>query len=467
MNASTNFTILRHNNLCVELKSKNGIQVIVYKKDYYYYDSKRYIYASKNGEDLKSLNMEREAELAITKTGIQYASSSLRYLTGKQNIKYIDEIIADIETAKNPEYIGLYCICLIYEISKLNQKNMEIYIKKIIPFLHFASDFISSSYADLLSIFDKHCSVSQELKTEFYLNLYKADLYVFRSYTRNVSENINLAINYALTTHRKDLKDTLLKYQKISSDNENIRFVLNEYKGIGINPDELLDCLMTYKRSDLLYYYLTDNIDYIKKELGNNGFSVMIYLRYLDLNGYKDKIPSLAKKLIKYIKSTKDYYSLRVFLTDDDILDIYINDKKDDKELVNYTLPICCENEKLSQQIMTCNKLSEYGYYSYKKEINLLSYAYSYLNNLKKLDDYDCKDFRMDIRSEMNYGRLKEKYEFAIGLVGYQDKNATRYFFSPEFDSLLGNPYFAIAKSLAYTKQGKKIKNMYQYPEVK
>ena len=67
----------------------------------------------------------------------------------------------------------------------------------------------------------------------------------------------------------------------------------------------------------------------------------------------------------------------------------------------------------------------------------------------------------------MNCGKLESYYEEAIGLVFYQDKNATRYFFSPKFDRLLGNPYFALTKALAYTKQGKKIKNMYQYPEVK
>lgn len=108
-------------------------------------------------------------------------------------------------------------------------------------------------------------------------------------------------------------------------------------------------------------------------------------MRFLASNGYTDKIPLLAKKLIPYVKNVKDYYSLRVFLSDNDILDIFIYENKNKNKDYNYYLALRYKEKNILNQIKTSNKFGDYyyGYYTYRYV--LLSYTYSYLNNLGEL----------------------------------------------------------------------------------
>lgn len=469
MGDNFNFSVLRHNSICIELVNGNGEQILVYKI-YSYYNDDRYKYATKGFNDFNKRELFNIFDKAFASLKIdsvnRFLDSRYNISKGKQSPKYVDDILNDLETATNPDYVSLSCINLIYELSKMNAKNIELYANKIIPYLTNTVNFLDYSFRYLISRFESNDQIPQEIKTDFYLNLYKATPDSFDG-NSSLFSYVKDALKYALSMKRKDLKDILEKTATISCQDSNAKFILNEYKGIGIKPEELLDCLLMYKRPDLLYYYLTENIDYIKDNFDENDFSISIYLRFLASNGYIEKIPFLAKKLIRYVKKVKDYYSLRVFLSDNDILDVFTKENKNEDTKYTYYLASKCEEKNISEQIKFTNKLDSYYYDNYSNKAILLSYAYSYLNNLVELSDYNCKDFRMDIRSEMNCGELERHYEEAIGLVCYQDKNATRYFFSPEFERLQGNPYFALAKALAYTKQGKKIKNMYQYPEVK
>lgn len=469
MGENFNFSILRHNSICIELKINNGDQILVYKL-LSYYSTDKYIYAIKDNTDLTKRELFNIFDKAFSSVKVECVDRffNSRYLTNttRQNTKYVEDILNDLESSINPKYVSLSCINLIYELSKMNAKSLETYGNKIIPYLTKTENFLGYNFRYLISNFESTNQLSKEIKADFYLNLYRAIPDSFDD-DRSLFSKIKESLKYALSMKRKDLKDILNKTKIISADDINAKFVLDEYKGIGIKPEELLDCLLLYKKTDLLYFYLTENIKYVVKNFDNNNFSIALYLRFLASNGYTDKIPLLAKKLIPYVKNVKDYYSLRVFLSDNDILDIFIYENKNKNKDYNYYLALRCEEKNISDQIKAANKFDDfyYGYYTYRYV--LLSYTYSYLNNLEELSDYTCKDFRTEIRNEMNCGKLESYYEEAIGLVCYQDKNATRYFFSPEFDRLLGNPYFALTKALAYTKQGKKIKNMYQYPEVK
>ncbi len=142
-----------------------------------------------------------------------------RYLTNttRQNTKYVEDILNGLESSINPKYVSLSCINLIYELSKMNGKSLEIYGNKIIPYLTKTENFLGYNFRYLISNFESNNQLSQEIKADFYLNLYRAIPNSFDD-DKSLFSNIKESLKYALSMKRKDLKDILNKTKIISAD---------------------------------------------------------------------------------------------------------------------------------------------------------------------------------------------------------------------------------------------------------
>ncbi len=463
---------LRNNEICFELIDKNGSQFLAFRdpnstySSYYGYRELFIVQAKDTGTYhpaslSNALSIQTNLIRAVPLKSLLNKFKPNNY---KVNPSFIDGVLKDLEDASNPTYIGNYCIALIFEMTKMDTNNANKYAKQIIRWMSYTNNIVDEAFDKLIDVFDKNIYINSDLKEEFYLKLAQShvDFDICPLTETYIKRTIKEAINKGIT----DLDENLLfRFPIANSSSPEADLLYENYHGLGIYPNEIPTYLMKRKKVDELYSFLTKYPAYLKTYFNNKDRLAIYLIRYLATNGYQDKVKELAMKLLPYVKSAKDYYSLRVFLTDDELMSSLPLSKDSYYDYVDSPcfLSIHLESNELAMKIAKRDYIFGHGEYI------ILSYVFGYTPN-DRLRDYYCKDLRQGIRDNMFYSNSPARffYATALGLIAYGDKTVLRYFCTKESDDIyLGDPYYALIRAFISCKTGKKVKDIYQYPEEK
>ena len=212
---------------------------------------------------------------------------------------------------------------------------------------------------------------------------------------------------------------------------------------------------------------LLENPQYFNEPLEKGSFSAIELIRYLALHGYSSRVAELAKSLIAYTSSPKDYFALRVFLSDDDLLESCKKKAQFFYDINDFSLPLTFESDDLATKIKK-EALQMTTTYYYRSKTTLIKYAYGY-EKYGEFDSYYAKEARSDIRYDMSIGRDSSGFaDLALALINAGDKNILRTIFTPEAeDTYTGDPIYALLRADCNLKLGKKVSDMHVYPEGK
>ncbi len=462
-------TCLRACKMCFEIKDESGQQFVVFRESGSYYAS---MLVESRDEINVSIEKKKSLQQAIEQISKEtnsatYSSYELK-VWGSQYVcgdpKFIEAALKDMKVAKNPAYVGNYCVALLCEIAKLPKVKMLPYLKELVPYLDKTALIAGDHLDDYLEEIEKVHLMPKEVRRPFYFALAKSNLVFSRvPYLTGAIEDELLK---AIHDREDGLEGLLRRFPVIESSGENADFVYEKYRGIGMKPTFFILYMAKNDKAETLYETLIKDPDYFVDSFDDEiGFSPMEVVRYLSSRGYENKVKELAKALMKVIKEPEDYCFLQPFLSEDEIIEIFKNKpkEKDRWEDKSRILPCLLGTKKVKDAL----KEEHVGYY-YPERYSIPACAYRCGDfDLPELEDYQVKNVRTDVRNSLlNKDKGEEFFAFAIGLVAYGDKAVSRYFLS-EFEDRYGdNPYFCLVKAYIGST-GKKVKDMYAYPEGK
>lgn len=473
-----NFKLVRKNMLCFEMKDSNGNQFSVFKNkgysSYYYYDDDdedSYYIESKDinihiDNELQVIAYQLDLSCDLKNPGHDWFYIDRSYIAhSRPDFSYVDAVLEDLKTATNPNYIGNYCTFLIIELMKMAKSEAAFYAKKIIPYLSYTRNLYSEYFNNIINTFSSISVLPKEMLPDFYFKLALSN--VTREEAPDLFDNCEYYLKLAVDEKRTDLKDVLLRFPVIEKNSANAEFILETYQGIGINPKSLPAYLINKNRGDLLFSLLLEQPQYFEEPLKNATFFAIELIRYLALHGFSSSIAELAKSLIAYTKSPKDYFALRVFVSDDDLVESFKKKRQFNNNILDYSIPYNVESNDLVKKIIDATfPSSSIHLYNYKLEFS--KYAFGY-DNHGEVDIDDAKGIRSYVRNDIN--NKKPSSEFAdktLALINAGDKNILRYLFAPEAEETYsGDPIYALFKADCNLKLGKKVPDMHVYPEGK
>ncbi len=445
------------------MQHKSGDQYVVLYR-YSYFSNKFYIQC-KNPVTCKidEYELQRIASdlynLGDRISDYDSVTNSYNFRKQKENIPFVDEAFRDMKEAKNPKYISYYCYILLAEIANMKKTNFSTYFPAIFPYLSKLTNVLSDDLERLLSCYLEYMNLPSDLRNEFLLALAKSN-FQFRDGNYCYNQIVNMLYAF-VDKKREDLRDVLIRFPVFSSKSIQADFLLEKYDGLGIKNKELPRLLCNRGKKETLYSLVMDNPSYLAdyfKECGN----AIELVRYLSLHGYHGQVKEMAMSLLPYIENAKDYYALRIFLSDDEVLQTFKKMAEKEDPHINFLAFRYFDKKELAQQI----KLDTY-YYSNQDSI-ALGYTYGYDSLIKGLDEYASKEMRRRIREKMGYRSFKDIYTYSIGLIEAEDKISFKYYFTPEAEErYLSDPYFCLTKAYLGLRQQKKIKDMYPYKEAK
>ncbi len=462
-------TCLRACKMCFEIKDESGQHFVVFRDPGSYYGA---ILVENRDElnvpDEKRQSLKQAVEHISKETNsASYGAYELR-VWGSQYANGDPEFIAaalkDMKAAKNPAYVGNYCVALLCEIAKLPKVKTLPYLKELIPYLDKTTSLAGEHLDDYLKTIEKFYPMPEEVRRPFYFALASSNVAFYRvSYLTEAIEN---ELVKAINSKEEDLGGLLRRFPVIKSSGPNADFVYEKYHGIGMKPNFFILYMIKNGKVETLYDTLIKNPEYIKDSLEDKeGFSPMEVFRYLASHGYEGKKKEIAKALMKVTKNPKAYFFLRPFLSEDEVIEIFKNKPKENGRWgdASRMLPCLLDTKKVKDALK-----EEYVGYYYPERYVLPSCAYRYEDwDLKKLEDYEIKNVRTGVRNSLNDGDNGAAYfADAIGLAAYGDKTISRYFLSEFQDSYGDDPYFCLVKAYVGA-MGKKVKEMYAYPEGK
>lgn len=470
-----NFKVIRQNQMCFEMKDKVGNQFSVFKNDRYYsytYGRResRYFIESKNinvplVKEIQEIAYQLDLSYNIEKPGDDMYINPREMSRCKPDLEYVDSVLKDFQTATNPNYIGNYCTFLIIELMKMAKSVAALYAERIIPYLSYTKNLYSNYFNNIIRTFSTIAVLPQKMLPDFYFKLALSN--VTRDNAPDLFKNCEYYLKLAVDEKRTDLKELLLRCPVIDKDSSRAEFILETYQGIGINPTYLPAYLINKNRGDLLFSMLLENPQYFNEPLEKGTFSAIELIRYLALHGYSSRVAELSKSLIAYTSSTKDYFALRVFLSDDDLLESCKKKAQFFYDINDFSLPFTFESDDLATKIKK-EALQMTTTYYYRSKTTLIKYAYGY-EKYGEFDSYYAKEARSDIRYDMSIGRDSSGFaDLALALINAGDKNILRTIFTPEAeDTYTGDPIYALLRADCNLKLGKKVSDMHVYPEGK
>ncbi len=377
---------------------------------------------------------------------------------------FIEGALKDMKEASNPRYVGNYCVALLHEIAKLPKTRMSPYLEALIPYLDKTTSIAGVELEKYVSSIEKVYALTSKTRRSFYLSLGKAGLNF--SATPRLQGMIEGELRKAIAEKSDGLEGVLRNFPLVSSAGASADFLYQRYKGLGMKPSFRLLYLINKGHVEELVEALVSNpFDFLSAFQEGDSITPLELFRYLIGHGYEAKKKELAKALIALVSSPRDYFALRPFLSDKDVIEAYADkprfgDRWGDKSRI---LPIVLEKEGVGKAI---NEGQDHYYYT--EAIRLSAYAYGYGEGKLKLADYEIKDLRKEVRASLSNGNEDVGYvDCALGLVAAGDSATQRYFLSEFEEDRHGDPCFAFVKAYIGEKLGKKIKDSYPYPEGK
>lgn len=459
---TSDFKILRKNRFSFEMQHKTGDQyVVLYRYSYY---SDEFLIQSKDTltKDINETQLKAIAQHFYHKTRIADISTVNRstfFGKAKEDMPFVIASFNDLKTATNPEYISYYCFILMGEIGCMKKQDQLKYFPELIPYLSCMSRGLNGGCEQLLENLHHYSYITDDMKKESLFAAAKSP-YNFDRNSYCYRHIVEMLCDF-VSQRRGDLREVLAKYPIFHGDSSQADFLLEKYDGVGIIKKELPPLLISKGKCVQLYSLMTNNpscfIDYFQE----SGKAIEL-VRYLSLHGYNGQVKEMAEKLLPSIRHPKDYYALRVFLTDDEVLQVFKKFKEKTKERMDYLAFAYYEKKEITNQV------DLHPYYYESTQTRTLSNTYGYAPLIKELDEYYSKEMRRDIRDEMGYRSFDEIYTYSLGLIEAGDKISFKYYFTPEAeDRYLQDPYFCLTKAYLGLKQQKKIKDMYPYKEAK
>ena len=470
-----NFNVIRQNQMCFEMKDVNGNQFSVFKDSKYYnYNygryEKHYFIESKDisvslVKDIQDIAYHFDLSCNLQKPGDDMYINPRFISHCKPDLEFADAVLKDFKTATNPNYIGNYCTFLIIELMKMPKSVAALYAERIIPYLSYTRNLYSDYFNNIIKTFSTVALLPQKALPEFYFKLALSN--VTRGQAPDLFKNCEYYLKLAVDEKRTDLKELLLRCPVIDKDSSRAEFILETYQGIGINPKHLPAYLINKNRGDLLFSMLLDYPQYFEEQLQNGVFSTVELIRYLALHGFSSRVAELAKSLITYTMSAKDYFALRVFLSDDDLIESCKKKAQFGYDINSFNLPLTLESDDLATKIKN-EALQMSTTYYYRSRTTLIKYAYGY-EKYGEFDSYYAKEARSNIRFDMSVGKEISGFAgMALALINAGDKNILRTIFTPEAeDTYTGDPIYALLRADCNLKLGKKVSDIHVYPEGK
>lgn len=470
-----NFNVIRQNQMCFEMKDVNGNQFSVFKDSKYYnYNygryEKHYFIESKDisvslVKDIQDIAYHFDLSCNLQKPGDDMYINPRFISHCKPDLKFVDAVLKDFKTATNSNYIGNYCTFLIIELMKMPKSVAALYAERIIPYLSYTRNLYSDYFNNIIKTFSTVALLPQKSLPEFYFKLALSN--VTRGQAPDLFKNCEYYLKLAVDEKRTDLKELLLRCPVIDKDSSRAEFIIETYQGIGINPKHLPAYLINKNRGDLLFSMLLDYPQYFEEQLQNGVFSTVELIRYLALHGFSSRVAELAKSLITYTMSAKDYFALRVFLSDDDLIESCKKKAQFGYDINSFNLPLTLESDDLATKIKN-EALQMSTTYYYRSRTTLIKYAYGY-EKYGEFDSYYAKEARSNIRFDMSVGKEISGFAgMALALINAGDKNILRTIFTPEAeDTYTGDPIYALLRADCNLKLGKKVSDIHVYPDGK
>ena len=470
-----NFKVIRQNQMCFEMKDNIGNQFSVFKDERYYnytYGSRERLYFIQSKtinvplvKEIQEIAYQLDLSCNLEKPGYDMYINPRDMARSKPDLEYVDAVLKDFQTATNPDYIGNYCTFLIIELMKMSKSVAALYAERIIPYLSYTKNLYSNYFNNIIRTFSTIAVLPQKILPDFYFKLALSS--VTREQAPDLFKNCEYYLKLAVDEKRTDLKELLLRCPVIDKDSSRADFILETYQGIGIDPKTLPSYLINRNRGDLLFSMLLDYPQYFNEPLENRTFSAIELIRYLALHGYSSRVAELAKSLIAYTASPKDYFALRVFLSDDDLIESCKKKGQFYYDINDFNLPLMFESDDLATKIKN-EALQMSTTYYYRSRTTLIKYAYGY-EKYGEFDSYDAKEARSDIRFDMSVKKESSGFAgIALALINAGDKNILRTIFTPEAeDTYTGDPIYALLRADCNLKLGKKVSDIHVYPEGK
>ena len=465
----TSYTCIRCCNMCFEIVDRKGNQFIVIRNPRGY--TRDFLIECKDDLDLANEKSESLNRAAYQISGrldcARYEAFDLRPWStrySKSDPAFIEAALKDIKTAKNHRYIGYYCVALLCEIARLPKDNRLPYLKELLPYLDKTKDIADKSLDTYLIAIEEGGDLPDDIRRPLYVALSSAKLDF--QVLPHIRESIETETKKAICDKDENLEKLMKHLPTVEATNQASNYIFGKYNGLNVRGAFRILYWIKKGETEQLYNGLIQNTAYFKDTFGSlEGISPMEVFRFLVSHGYESKKKEIAKALLSIIKEKKDYFALRALLSDEEVIKVYKNKPKQMEGWGDQSriLPIHLDNKAVANALKV-----EKTYYYHPENYYLSSYIYGYgEGELHDPEDYGVKDMRSDVRACLNDKSDGRYYiDNALGLIAYGDKTTIRYFQSEFVDAYPADPYFALAK--AYIGNlGKKMKDMYVYPEGK
>ena len=465
----TSYTCIRCCNMCFEIVDRKGNQFLVISNAKSF--SRNFFIECKDDLDLaneKSESLNRAAYQISCRLDCAFYGAfdllpwSTRY--SKPDPAFIEAALKDIKTAKNHRYIGYYCVALLCEIARLPKDNRLPYLKELLPYLDKTRDIAGKSLDLYLSIIEEGGDLPEDIRRPLYIALSSAKLDF--QVLPHIRESIETEAKKAICDKDENLEKLMKHLPTVEATDQVSNYIFGKYNGLNVRGAFRILYWVKKGEAEQLYNGLVQNTAYFKGAFGSfEGVSPMEVFRFLVSHGYEGKKKEIAKALLGIIKDQKDYLALRALLSDEEVIEVYKNKPKEMEGWGDQSriLPVSLDKKEVANALKV-----ERTFYYHLDDYYISSFVYGYGEGaLYKVENLDLRDVRSEVRSCLTDKKDGRQYiDNALGLIACGDKTTLRYFQSEFVDAYPADPYFALAK--AYIGNlGKKMKDMYVYPEVK
>ena len=463
----TGYTCIRCCGMCFEIVDKKGNQFMAISNRRGY--SRDYIVECRDDPDLareKSDSLARIAYTISSRTGsASYGAFELHPWNSRYSSPdpaFIEAALKDIKIANNSRYIGYYCVALLCEIARLKQENRLPYLRELLPYLDKTRDIADKNLDLYLDAIEEGGDLPEDIRRPLYFALAKAKLNF--QILPHIRESIETEAKKAICGKDENLEKLMKHLPTVEATSQESNYIYGKYNGASVRSAFRVLYWIKHGEAEHLYNGLMQNPTYFEDAFGTwEGISPMEVFRYLVSHGYEGQKKEIAKALLGIVKEQKDYFAIRAFLSDEEVIEVY---KKKPKGMEHWgdqsrILPIHLDKKKVADVLKVENT-----YYYNLENYYLSSYVYGYgEGELYQPADYSLRGVRSDVRDCLTNKNDGRKYiDIALGLIAYGDKTTPRYFQSEFASDFPADPYFALTKAYIGSL-GKKIKDMYVYSE--
>lgn len=264
---------------------------------------------------------------------------------------------------------------------------------------------------------------------------------------------------------KEDFLSALYNNPCFSIHSEISQILLEKYDGIGICPEQLFRYLIEKEDSKKVYEIVSLYDHYLLHldDSLNCKYTPLYLFRYLLSHGYEDKKEELARRLLHFCYSGKEYAILRMFVSERQV-------KEDiDKNLFDCHLGMNAAPYYFDEDSSICN-YAKTAHYKSPYGTSLL-YIYDYDAFCCDIEAVSCDDSslratRKTLREDVSTNRNYDTYFLnMLFLLRKKDKNALKCLAMEEKCTFINHPSFYILMALSKEELEKNLIDLHEYQE--